>query len=178
RAPHLYGAAALSAACLTPVLVWNFANANASLRYNFVDRLSLGWTAAMTVEHLLAFALLAPLSLSPLLLPALWRLARGRVPDFMAAWRPLALASLAVSTLACLLVALRGPALYYWNLPAYAALLPWAALLMGRVALRGHLALGVIAAVAFTANYALVPLTALYGAAADESAMAYGWSHA
>jgi 4-amino-4-deoxy-L-arabinose transferase-like glycosyltransferase len=175
RSPHLYGAAALSVACLAPVLWWNLANDNASFRYNLVDRLSRDWSDRMTAEHVLVFLVLAVLTASPFLLPAVLRLARADVPQSMAAWRPLALAALAVSTLTCLAVAFLGPVQFYWNLTAWIAFLPLAALLMTRRMQRGHLALGLAVAFVYVINYSALPLAAMFGGADRESAIVYGW---
>lgn len=176
RSPHLWGAGLLALVCLAPVFWWNTGNDNVSFQYNLVDRLSMGWSARMTVEHVLVFMLLAVLTAGPFLVPAVIRMLRRRVPDVAMPWRPLAAAALSVSTLACLSIAFLGPVQFYWNLPAWVAFLPWAAALMSAAMLRGHLIAGMVVAVAFCANYTLLPLAALFGPADDESAMVYGWS--
>jgi 4-amino-4-deoxy-L-arabinose transferase-like glycosyltransferase len=176
RSPHLWGAGLLALACLAPVFWWNAGNDNASFQYNLVDRLSMGWSARMTVEHVLVFTLLAVLTAGPFLMPAVLRLAKGSEFGVATMWRPLALSALVLSTLACLSVAFLGPVQFYWNLPAWVAFLPWAALLMSGAMLRGHLIAGMVVAAAFCANYAVLPLAALFGPADQESAMVYGWS--
>lgn len=176
RSPHLWGAGLLALACIAPVFWWNAGNDNASFQYNLVDRLSMGWSVRMTVEHVLVFVLLAVLTAGPFLMPAVVKLVRGSVLGVAGPWRPLALAALATSTAACLAVAFLGPVQFYWNLPAWIAFLPWAALLMSAAMLRGHLIAGMVVAAAFCANYTLLPLAALFGPADQESAMVYGWS--
>lgn len=175
RSPHLYGAAALAALCMAPVVVWNIGHGGASFRYNFVDRLGLAAPAELA-EHLGTFTSVSLAVISPFLAVALARfLMDRREAGWQIGWRPLAIAGFAVSTVICLVLTLVTPVLFYWNVPAYLAFLPYASFYMGNRLRAAHLTVGMLVAVFYAVNYAALPLSTLFGQADAESAIAYGW---
>lgn len=177
RSPHLYAAAALAFACLTPVLVWNLLHDAASLHYNLIDRFQTDDPLSRTAGHVAIFLAMSVLALSPAAAIALWRMLRDRHPaEALQNWQSLATAAFAASTFTFLPLALFTPVYFYWNIPAYLAFLPYVANFMGRHLLALHLATGMLVAVAYPINYAGLPLAVLLGSADAESAMTYGWT--
>lgn len=174
--PHLYAAAALALACVSPVLLWNLRNEAESFQYNLLDRFSPAYTPAQIAEHMSTFTLLSILTFSPFAAVGLARCMRERAPaSWAVGWRPLAIATFAVPTLAFIAMTPFTAVLFYWNIVAYLAFLPYAALYMGRRLISAHLALGMLVAALYPVNYAVLPLSALFGPVDAESAMTYGW---
>ena len=175
RSPHLYASAVLAVICIAPVLAWNWQNEAASFQYNFADRLA-PHPQARVVENIATFVALSILALSPPLTIALGRFLADRRPAaWSAGWRPLAISTFTVSTLVCIALTPFTAVLFYWNIVAYLAFLPYAALYMGRHLTAAHLGVGMLVAVLYPINYAVLPLSALFGPADSESAMTYGW---
>lgn len=175
RSPHLYGAAVLALACIFQVLAWNWQNEAASFQYNFADRLS-PHPPARVAENIATFVILSILVLSPPVAIALGRLLVDRRPAaWSAGWRPLAISTFAVPTLVFVAMTPFTAVLFYWNIVAYLAFLPYAALYMGRRLIAAHLAIGMLVALLYPVNYAVLPLSALFGSTDAESAMTYGW---
>ncbi len=177
KSPHLYLAALLSVACLTPVLIWNLGHDGASFQYNLVDRFSASRPLTMRLEQLIVPILLSLLTLSPFLMAGLVRALRSDWRDgFLESWRGLALAT-AIVPLAILLVLSQFTAvLFYWTIVAWVAVVPLAALAIRRMwVLKAHFFLGMVVAIAYSVNYAIFPLSALFGQADDETAIVIGW---
>jgi hypothetical protein len=177
KSPHLYAAAALALLCISPVLLWNLQNEAESFRFNLVDRFSEAYTPAAVAEHITTFAMLSLASFSLFAAVGLARcIIGGEEPAWATGWRPLAIATFAVPTAAFLALTLFTPVFFYWNIVAYLAFLPYAAFYMGRRLVAAHLAVGMMVALLYPVNYAVLPLSALFGRTDAESALTYGWS--
>lgn len=177
RSPHLYLAALLSIACLTPVFVWNFGHEVASFQYNLVDRISAEQPLGRRLEHFFTLTALALLTLSPFLVgPIAGAMRISWNNPFLENWRALSLGTTLVPLAILLMLSQFTAVLFYWTIVAWVAAVPLAAVAIRRrwVAI-AHLSLGAAVAVAYTVNYAVFPLSALFGPADHESAVVYGW---
>ncbi len=174
RSVHLYLAILLTLLVLTPVFVWNMQNGAASFQYNLSDRMDEATGLAKTLWQMAAFLLSFGLAASPFLIAAFFRMLRypGAVPQN---WRRIAIATFFVSTALCLVLSAFTQVLYYWNLMALVAFLPFAGLYFRRWQVIAHLLLGMVVATLFTINYAVFPLSALVGETDYETAEVYGW---
>ncbi|MEX0957071.1 MAG: glycosyltransferase family 39 protein [Rhizobiaceae bacterium] len=177
RSPHLYLAALLSIACLTPVMVWNLGHDGASFQYNLVDRINVAQPLGRRLEQFFTLTALALLTLSPFLVGPIVGALRSRWNDpFLSHWRALALGTTLVPLAILLVLSQFTAVLFYWTIVAWVAAVPLAAIALRRrwVAI-AHFTLGATVAVAYTVNYAIFPLSALFGPADHESAIVYGW---
>lgn len=179
RSPHLYAAALLSVACLAPVVYWNVANDWASFQFHLHDRLDQrleGWRVA---DNLWSFAGNTLLGLSPFVLAAMVTLGlrRASATSWLANWRALALATLLVPSLFWIGFSLVTRPSSYWNLVAYVAFLPLAALWFPRRwVIAAHLAWGLAGSTAFyVVNYTVLPINHLLGMEDAEADGLYGW---
>lgn len=170
----LYLSMAIALAFLTPVLLWNLQNKSEGLKFTFADRLAFDPSA--TFAHLTPFVVGSILMLSPLLVWPMIRAARGAV--VRDDWHRIAIAAFLTSTGIWLAVTPVTQVLYYWNLVAWIALMPFAALaLRSRLALGAHLLWGVVFGILVAVNSAHVPLATLWGDKADEeTSLLYGWN--
>jgi hypothetical protein len=112
------------------------------------------------------------LVISPLLLPALWRLFFGR--DATPA-RRLALIVFVLSSAVMLPFALFTLVLFHWNLAAYLLLVPLFAAWIGPRLALAQAAYGALFLIAAIVNFAFVPLTAVFSAPDRFSAHSFGW---
>ncbi len=177
RSPHLYLAALLSIACLTPVFAWNLANEGASFQYNLGDRISASQPLGVRLEQMLTVTVVTLLTLSPFLVAAIvGGLRQGRSDSFLKSWRSLALATTIVPLVVLLVLSQFTAVLFYWTIVAWVAVIPLAALTIRRWwVVMSHFALGMLVAVAYTVNYAVLPLSSLFGPPDDETAIVLGW---
>jgi len=169
--PHPWLAALLAIAMQAPVFYWNLTAGFASYRFHLDDR----WGAAAgtgDLQRSVNFVALSITMLSPFLAWPTVRLLRDRpLPGFEASAKTIAVATFTVSTLVLLLVSVFLNAFFYWNIVAFAALLP----LLTRhtnVWLRiGHYLYGLIVCGAVLWNFAGLPISSY-----DRiSAVSYGW---
>lgn len=175
--PHPWLAALLAIAMQAPVIYWNLANHFASFRFHLDDRwggtggLHIGWLP------LVYFVVLNLVLLSPFLFWPLVRAIRtSPASDFEARLRTPAIALLAISTAAFSLLMVLLGGYFYWNILAYPALFPLIARALGiRVQFWAHLIFGLIIAAVLTANFAVLPITALFGKPDGGTAINYGW---
>lgn len=173
RSPHFYLALLLALICLTPIAIWNLGHAGASFQYNFVDREAVA-SVPDFLRNALTFVLGFLLALSPFLVVPLVRLIRQRPPH--SPWQSPAAAIFLTATIACVALSAFTFVLYYWNIVAVAPIFPLvAAYIRSRWGLVLHLAFGTLVITAFTVNYAVVPLAALFGTIDSESGIVYDW---
>ncbi len=172
RTPHPWLAALLAAAMQAPVIWWNLDNGFASLRYHLDDR----WGSALGTLHWLHpawFVLVSLVFWSPLLAWPLVRLIRtAPAGAFEARARTLMLSIFSISTLCLLAISPVLDAYFYWNIVAFAGLMPLLTRFMAnRLLLWAHLGFGPICAGLLVFNCAVTPL----GDSNDGSAINYGW---
>lgn len=178
RNPHLYGAAAVTALVLSPILIWNINHDFFSFRYYF-ERSAGAHRLTLQPFQPFIFLLLCGLILGPLHSWQLIQLARqNRHSRLYSVYESLAWWVFTLSTVSFILLSLVSVAIYYWNILAYPLLLP---LLAQRfIKYRSHLAsaqlVGGLAAVGLLVHYAVIPLTALGSNADPDSAALYGWN--
>lgn len=173
---EFYGAALITLAVISPVIIWNVQNELASMNYNLVERQAkLGEPSLGRVR---GFLLQTVIYLSPFLL---WPLARvllfvrpgGGFPKIsldLGKWVFLA------STTVLVVVAAGGGAGAYWNIVAYLPLVPFIAQAIGaRVQLALHYLYGFLLVAALGFNYAIAPVEAYFRMPDWESSVVHGW---
>jgi len=183
RERRLYGAVAIALICLSPIMLWNLQHDFFSFRY-YLERNTATSLAIQPLQPL-GFWLLSGLILSPLLTWQLWRTWRRPPLTASALYGRYARWLFLLSTGGFTLLALVAPVLYYWNILAYPLWFPlmagagqgrqdpeWAD---GPRFLRATQLLGLGAAALLVIHYTVMPLTALVGAADNDSAALYGW---
>jgi dolichyl-phosphate-mannose-protein mannosyltransferase len=173
RSPHFYLALLLALLCLVPIAVWNLQHAGASLQYNLVEREAVA-SAPDVIRSALTFLAGFLLALSPFLVAPLIRLIRGGPPT--SPWRAPAATIFVTSTLICVAISAVTFVLYYWNIVAVVPIFPLLlAYIRSRWGLVLHLIFGALIITAFTVNYAVVPVAALFGTIDSESGIVYDW---
>lgn len=140
---HLWLAALVTAAMLTPVLCWNWSHGWPSFQFYAQDR--IGVEATNPAEHLYRFAVQSLVAVSPVLMVAIVRfLIRGAsaVPALV---RGPAASVFVIGTGTWLALCLVTPVAHYWNVTAY--LLPLAVapfLIRSAMEFRLHVLWGVL----------------------------------
>ena len=176
RDPNIYGAAAVAILMQWPVFYWNATNGMPSFRYNLADRLSWLGIDGLSNVALLALALTA--TVGPMLLTPLYRFlgAAWRRDATDALWTPLGFWVYGLTTAVFTGLCFFSFVQYYWTIGAYPIFLTIAlAFFRSRRAVASHLIYGLVCATLFTANYTIVPLSALAGRTDAESALMFGW---
>lgn len=177
RGPHPWLAGLLAIATQVPVIWWNLAHGAASFRYHFDER----WGAMagkFSLVQPLTFLLLSIVVLSPILLYPLVRLLVGKAETpFEDRARTLVLSTFAASTLVMLAVAAFLEAYFYWNIVAFAGLIPLLTRYTSNVWVRSlHLLYGLIWAVALVVNFTVAPVQQIaLGKPDSASGMNFGW---
>ncbi len=179
RSPHLYLAALVMLACLTPVFLWNQANGDASFQYNLSDRLAFGDVSlgrwAFYVQVLI---LTVMLFVGPLLIAAIGRFffSSRDVPEWLGALRPIAAGTLIVVVGFALVLASLTVINSYWIIVAYVPLFPFLfAYFQRRWHLVAHLVYGAVVTTLFTVNFVIVPVFAFNGTSGYLPGVARGW---
>lgn len=170
--PHLWLAALLALAIQAPVVVWNLTENFASYGFVLSGRHGLMQSRA-DFAALLPSILTTIFILSPLLLPAFWRLVFS---GDTAPARRLALFVFLLSSAVMLPLSLFTLVLFHWNLAAYLLLVPLFAAWIGPRLALAQAAYGVIFLIAAIVNFAFVPLTAIFSVPDRFSAHSYGWA--
>ncbi len=167
--PHLYAAAAVCLLCLMPVFIWNFANDAASFKYNLEDRLGVAPTWPKAAGRAIVFLVAFCFVLSPVAFVAI--VAALRKPNQQTGLRT-ALIVFSFATLFCVLLSYSTFVIYYWNVIAVVALLPFLPLLMKRWAILSHMLYGTGIIAVLLVNHIVRPFAA---PADNETAIMYGW---
>lgn len=180
REPQLYLAALLSVAMLAPVLIWNLQNDFASIRYQLYGRYAPGGPGVMgefSLERFGVFVLTSAVYVSPFVVIPLLRLLFSRKQgDFGGALGGIATWTFICSSLIIGYIAFFARAAVHWNILAFLALLPLAALhFRWRVALAGHLLLGTAAIVILAGYFVTFPALQDSPQGDREAARVYGW---
>ena len=176
--PHPWLAGLLAFATQVPVIWWNLAHSGASFRYHLDDRWGAdAWTpSAIQPLIFLGWTIIV---LSPVLLYPLVRVIFGKAATpFEDRARTLVLSIFAVSTVTMTVVAVFLEAYFYWNIVAFAGLIPLLTRYMGNVWVRSlHLLYGVVFAVAIVVNFTVAPVQVLATGKIDPaSGMNFGWT--
>jgi hypothetical protein len=177
---HLYAAALVSVAMLSPVLAWNAANGFASLAFQLYGRYGPGgpgdW-GAFSLERFLPFAVLTILYLGVALIPALVAFyARPAGTGFRGALVGLAKWTFAVSTLTISAISFFAKGAPHWNIVALIGFVPLAALFIRwRWLLWLHLLLGVVAMGVASVYFASYPTFSSEILGDREAASYYGY---
>lgn len=167
--PHLYGALICALILQAPVIIWNLQHGLASFGFAVGRSRTVEWWQFVgTPRYLLDMVVVvSPFLVWPLLRLATTRNLGAARPAQMLMW---------VSTLLFLVVSTIAVTIIHWNLLAYVAALPLlAAWLRSRLLLIGHFVYAAIILVLFAVNYALVPLSAVFGFGDPASSWGYGW---
>jgi 4-amino-4-deoxy-L-arabinose transferase-like glycosyltransferase len=176
RSPHLYLAALLAVAMQAPVLWWNITEGFASANFHLSERWG-GPLGTLRPLNVLTFLALALIFVSPFLVPAIAAMVRRPLEQpFADRARVLALAVLAVSSLALLFLSLFAEVYFYWNIVAFLLVMPLAAgWMMRRWLLAAQLAYGFVFAALSVVNFTLAPVVNLFGGNDWTVASTYGW---
>ena len=179
RSPHLYLAGVVCLLCLTPVFWWNYTNSAASFQYNLNDRLGHDPGIGGIAGRFVAFLVLTFMGLSPFLLVPMIRALKGpaRQPQWIDNWRLIGVTIFVVSTGFCAVLTYFTHVLFYWNIIAFIAILPFALLTFKRSrAVMAHIAYGIATICLINFNFMILPLSAPFGTPDNESAIPFGWS--
>jgi 4-amino-4-deoxy-L-arabinose transferase-like glycosyltransferase len=188
--PRLYLALGLLTLVLSPIALWNWQHDFFSWRF-YMDRTSS--TASDSVNWLqpLIFLGLCSLILGPI---HTWAIARQAVQPAStpvhqrraSIYPKLAWCLFGLSTGGFMALSLVSAALYYWNILAYPLLFPLLSDQFYRPAQAGldwrrrpvaiAQGLGLFTAMALILHYNLIPITAGFGPADNDTAALYGWS--
>lgn len=174
RSPHLWLAALLAVAMQVPVFWWNLSHGFSSYEFHLSTRWGgshePNWTAPLT------FLAVTALSIGPFLIWPLIKLFRTPTLDFEARLKTLALAVLVVSTVSLAAISVFLGAFFYWNIVAYIAAMPLLARHIGRgIQLWLHVILGLVVAATIVFNFAVAPISPLFGGKDGGSAVNFGW---
>ncbi len=175
RNPHTYLAGLISIALQAPMLWWNYTQNFASFGFHASGR----WRATphFAWENPLLFILVAAIVASPVVLYAVFRYWR-RVPmeGFEARAKALAISTFVISSLALLVLASFAEVFFYWNIVAFALLIPLLPLVMRDALLVGlHVAYGLGLAALMLVNQFYAPVGNLAGSYDWTIASTYGW---
>ncbi len=175
RTPHLYLAAMLAVAMQAPVFWWNLTEGFASYKFHLSGR----WGGHFSLHPLdfVEFMGLALIVVSPFLFPAIVGLLRRPLgTPFADRTRQLAIATFIASTLAMAFISLFVETYFYWNITAFLLLMP---LLVGWIRRRWvlglHFAYGIVIALGFCFNNAVVPIADLVGRYDWTISSTFGW---
>ncbi len=184
---RLYLALGITLFTLSPILAWNWQQGFASFQF-YGERTTGGFT--LNLLQPLVFLLLCALILGPIQSWGIWRLGqrwrqvnqnfvRPSLYPVVAGW------IFVLSTGAFVALSLVSVALYYWNILAYPLLFPLLADRFYRqdgsfplrhprqmIAAQG---LGLFAVAVLTFHYTIIPITAFFGPADNDSAALFGW---
>lgn len=176
RSIHLYLAAGFCVVMQAPVLIWNVRQGGASFRFHLVGRHANDWLAHPSLARVFEFPLASMLLLSPLLIPVFFRFfwhqpptAFERVGQRWAVW------IFWITSGLFLLYSLYDYVNFWWNIPAYLLVLPFAGKYLGGRLLVGHLAYGLAASLFILFNYVVVPVPTVSGNNDFRLSQLYGW---
>lgn len=167
--PHLYGALLVALALQAPVIIWNLQHGLASFGFAVGRSRTVEWWQFVGTPRFLLdmIVIVSPFLVWPMLRLAVRRNLGPARPAQILMW---------VSTLLFLAVSTIAVTIIHWNLLTYVAALPLLAMVLrSRLLLIGHFAYASIILVLFAVNYALVPLSALFGFGDPASSWGYGW---
>jgi hypothetical protein len=176
RTPHPWLAGLLALAMQTPVVYWNLTEGLASAKFHLSDR----WDGHAGEIHWLYpvyFILLAVILWSPFLVWPTIRMILGKAQSgFEDRAKTLTVSIFAISTLGLMAVALPLGAYFYWNIVAFAVLMPMLTRFVGKWLGRVHYVIGLISAGLIAWNFSVVPIGEMIGRLDHGSSINFGWS--
>lgn len=177
RSPHLYLAAALSVVMQAPTLYWNLTQDLASFSFHLeggiagIDQVQQGLDRLLRVT-LESIVLVSPFVVVPMIAFLIRRAGRGffGIAHSVTKWTFL------VSTLLIVLLVFIRDALFYWNLPAYAAFFALAAwFLRSRVLQVLQFVYGALISTVLLIHFSIVPILPYAGISQPDSNGFFGW---
>lgn len=177
RSPHLYLAALLSVAVVSPVLIWNAQHGFASFSFHLVERHGAAFLSRIDLDGLIEFAIVTVAALGPFLIYGMLRFlaARPQTP-FEATARGLALWTFWLSSLTFIFFALTDQAYFWWNIAAYILPMPFMGRYMAnRFVFWGHVTLSAAFSLFYVISASIFPLLLLFGYADSTRTRYYGW---
>jgi hypothetical protein len=176
RTPHPWLAACLTLATQAPVIWWNLTEGLASFRFHLADR----WGDGAGQIHWLNpvnFILLALVIWSPFFIWPLIRLIRSKpAPGFEDRAKTLTVSIFAISTIGLMLVALPLGAFFYWNIVAFAVVMPLLTRFVGKWLGRASYLFGLLCACLAVSNFTQIPVLEMIGRLDHGSSINFGWS--
>lgn len=178
RNPHLYLAALLSVAMQAPVIYWNATNGFPSLAFHLTGRSLLPLDPAhlnlggVTTIALISIAVLSPIAIVAMAMFLFARAGQGFAGQLhhVARW------VFIVSSVAFIVLALGGSALFYWNIVAYAAFFAVAAFFIRNpIAQFVQILYGAVLGAALFVHFSIVPVLPMVGVSQPDSRGLYGW---
>lgn len=174
--PELYLAALLALVMQVPVLIYALQTDFASFRFHLDDRFKSEFTG-LNWRRMQSATMGTLVMLSPFVLMPLARFLLGwKLLPFERPARVTALLLFLLSSLPLLYYANVGTILPWWNIVAFALILPFAGRHIDRVTLALHALYGMILTTFLVVSFTIVPVTVLLGGNAGlETDHAYGW---
>lgn len=175
RTPHPWLAAAIAVVLQAPVFWWNATEGLASYKFHLSER--WGGSFSYHPTYLPTFVLTALVAISPFLFPAIFGMFRRKLgTPFADRARQLALSAFVSSTAAMAFLSLFVIPFFYWNITAFALLMP---LLTGWIRRRWvivlHCFYGFLFAGVILVNNTMAPIANLMGGIDWTNASTYGW---
>lgn len=180
RDVHLYLAALVSVAMLSPILIWNASNGFASLAFQLYGRYGPGgpggW-GAFSIERFVPFALLTIAYIGVALIPVLVSFyRRPAVEGFRGALVGLGKWMFAVSTIAISAISFFAKGAPHWNIVALVGFVPLAALFIRwRWLLAVHIVMGIVCMAVASFYFASYPAFSFQLLNDREAASYYGY---
>ena len=184
REARLYGAIAIATTAILPILIWNANHDWLSFQYYATRSVDDG-SAGFSIRPLevLGFWGLSILIVSPVISWGIFRILVKHpnpfnTPNASSTYWPMAQWIFGLSTGLLSFIGLFSTALYYWNILAYLLLLPALPLFFANHKRLFTVAqgLGCLAAVIMVINYAILPISVIFGPEGDQDGrMLFGW---
>ncbi len=174
--PHLWFAALLAIAMQAPVFYWNFTEGFASYQFHLHDRWGDHF-GRLDPRSVVIFIAMSILTLSPFLVWPLFRFLRSRPAEgFERRAKTLAVTLFWTSTLAVVGFAAYLGGFFYWNLMAFAGVMPLLVRSVGtRFWLWSHLIFGTLFSALVVINFSVIPLAPFFGIGDGATSINYGW---
>lgn len=174
--PEIYLAALLALALQAPVLVYALHTDFASFRFHLGERFHREFTG-LNWRHMQSATMGVLVMLSPFfLVPMLRFFLSWKLLPFERPARVVALLLFFLSTVPLLYYAHVGTVLPWWDIVAFALVLPFAGRHIDRVTLTLHALYGIVLTTFLVVSFTIVPVAVLLGAGAGlQTDHAYGW---
>ena len=177
RTPHLYLAAALGVAMQFPTLYWNLTEYSASFAFHLEGGLAGVDGIDEGLRRLLRVLIESLVLVSPFAVVAMGVfLVRRAGQGFFGVLHDVARWTFIVSTLTVIALAFIRDALFYWNIPAYAAFFGLAAWFMrSRVAQVLQFVYGALISTLLLVHFSIMPILPYVGLSQPDSNGFFGW---
>ena len=174
---ELYLAAAIAIGMQAPVLIWAIETDFASFRFHLSERFE-GSFHGLSVARMRSPVLNTAAYLSPFLVPVIVRFFWARSPvAFERVGKTLAIWVFWLSSLTFLYISNYSTVLVWWNIAAFALVIPFASRYMGPWLLTLHVLWGTLVSIFLAVSFTYLPLTSLVGQRPfNETDRAFGWA--